>query len=51
MWKLIIIWEGGKREEAFYDTEQKAEEAERGYYMAFGKQIFWSCVIPQKGGK
>lgn len=51
MWKLIILWEGGKREEFFYDTEAKAEEAERGYHTAFGDQIFWSAVIPQRGEK
>jgi len=46
MYKLIILWEGGEREEALYATEK---EAEKGYYTAFGKQIFWSCIIPTKG--
>ena len=49
MWKLVIIWDDGKREEALYPTEREAEKAEEGYYMAFGAQIFWSCVIPTKG--
>lgn len=49
MYKLIILWEGGEREEALYATEKEAEEAEKGYYTAFGKQIFWSCIIPTKG--
>lgn len=48
MWKLIVIWEDGKREESLYPTEKEAEEAEKGFYVAFGSQIFWSCVIPNK---
>lgn len=48
MWKLIVIFEDGTREEALYSTEKEAEEAEKGYHMAFGSQVFWSCVIPNK---
>jgi hypothetical protein len=48
-YKLIIIWEGGEREEATYQEEQKANEAEEGYHKAFGTQILWTCVIPTRG--
>lgn len=50
MWKLIVIWEDCKREEFLYPSEKEAEEAEKGYLMAFGSQIDWTCVIPNKGG-
>ena len=47
MFKLIIIWYTGEREEHLFNTRTKAERAERGYYIAFGNQIDFTCVIDQ----
>ena len=43
-WRLLIIWDTGEKEEAFYDTEEKAREIEAGYKMAFGAQVVFTCV-------
>lgn len=44
MYKLIIIWYTGEKETYDYTTREEAEEAEKGYHMAFGNQIEWSGI-------
>lgn len=44
-YRLIVIWEDQEDHEEYdYDSEEKAYEAEHGFYMVFGKQIRWTCV-------
>ena len=45
--ELVIIWETGEKEVHEYESRELAEQAERGYSNAFGKQIEWSGVRPQ----
>lgn len=44
VYRLIIIWYNGERDEYDYPTREEAEEAENGYRMAFGNQISWSGI-------
>ena len=44
MYQLIIIWDDGQKEEAFYETREEAERIRDGYQMAFGKQINFICI-------
>ena len=44
MYKLLIIWSDGQKEENYYRTEEEAKEIESGYYKAFGRQIQFSCI-------
>ena len=46
-YELVIIWETGEKEVHEYESQELAEQAERGYNNAFGKQIEWSGVRPQ----
>lgn len=39
MYKLIVWYQDGTKEEATYTTEEEARKAEKGFYMAFGNQI------------
>lgn len=41
---LIVIWYNGERDEYDYPTREEAEEAEKGYHMAFGNQISWTGI-------
>jgi len=41
MWELIVIWDDGQKDVMAYCTEKEAEEAGKGYRMAFGRQISW----------
>lgn len=44
MYKLIVIWDSGEKEEATYETIEKAKEIEKGFRMAFGKQVQWTGI-------
>ena len=39
MYRLIVWYQDGTKEEATYTTEEEARKAEKGFYMAFGRQI------------
>ena len=41
MYKAVIIWETGEKEEYFYNTYEEARNCVDGYKMAFGNQIQW----------
>lgn len=43
-YELVVIWETGEEEVSQYETREAAENAERGYKMAFGNQISWTGV-------
>lgn len=45
MYKLVIIWETGEKEEHLYNTKEEAENIERGMHKAFGKQISWTGIV------
>ena len=45
--ELVIIWETGEKEVHEYESQELAEQAERGYKAAFGNQIQWSGTRPQ----
>ena len=40
-YELVVIWETGEKEVHGYKSQEEAEEASRGYKMAFGNQIAW----------
>ncbi len=42
--ELVIIWTTGEKEVHGCSNWEDAEEAERGFWMAFGNQISWSGV-------
>lgn len=44
MYRLLIIWNDGQKEENYYGTEEEAKEIQSGYYMAFGSQVQFSCI-------
>jgi hypothetical protein len=44
VYRLIIIWYNGERDEYDYPTREEAEEVERGYHMEFGNQISWTGI-------
>ena len=44
MYKLIVWFTDGTKEEGIYQTEQEARKIERGYYMAFGRQIAGTMI-------
>lgn len=44
-YKLIVVWYTGERNEYEFQTEEKAQEGERGFKMAFGNQITFTCII------
>lgn len=48
--ELVIIWDTGEKQVLEYESEELAEQAERGYKKAFGNQIQWSGIRP-KGGE
>lgn len=48
-YELVIIWDTGERETALYNTLEKAEKVEKGFYMAFGKQIAFTCINEKRG--
>lgn len=50
-YELVIIWDTGEKEIHEYSSQEHAEQAERGYKKAFGKQIQWSGIRPKKGGE
>jgi len=41
--ELVVIWTTGEKEVHKYENKSKAREAENGYKMAFGNQV-WTCV-------
>ena len=43
MTTLIIIWNDGSKEEHTYASLKEAMEAERGFHVAFGEQV-WTAV-------
>ena len=43
-YELIIIWGTGEKEVFEYSTEEKAQEACKGYRTAFGNQVAWARV-------
>ena len=45
--ELVIIWETGEKEVHEYESQELAEQAERGYKAALGNQIQWSGTRPQ----
>lgn len=47
-YELVIIWETGEKEVHEYESQQLAEQAERGYKKAFGNQIQWSGTRPKR---
>ena len=49
-YELVIIWDDGIKDIHEYATEENAEQSERGYKKAFGKQIEWSGIRPKKEG-
>lgn len=48
MYELVVVWDDGQREVHPYKTEQDARDAERGFRMAFGAQV-WTCVRERRG--
>ena len=42
MYKLFVVWETGEKEVHTYATRQEAEEAAKGYKIAFGSQVWVS---------
>lgn len=44
---LVIIWDDGLRQEFGYLTLDEANEAARGYKMAFGRQVEY-CYIRER---
>ena len=44
MYRLIIIWYTGEKEEYEYPTREEAEKAELGMRTAFGNQIQWTGI-------
>ena len=49
MYELVIIWEYPEGDKVIYtyDSEEEAEQAQKGMRMALGNQIAWSCVRPK----
>ena len=43
-YRLLVIWYTGEKEEHTYTSYEKAKEAEKGYYTAFGNQIQFTCI-------
>jgi len=43
-YELIVIWETGEKNIYKCQTEEEAEKAEKGFNMAFGKQIYWTGI-------
>jgi hypothetical protein len=41
---LVVIWVTGEKEVYSYNSKEDAEEAERGFWMAFGNQISWTGI-------
>ena len=47
-YELVIIWAYPEEKAVYeYDSEEQAEQAERGMKVALGNQIAWSCVRPK----
>ena len=46
-YELIVIWETGEKEVHKYSNREDAEEAEKGFRMAFGNQISWTGIRHQ----
>lgn len=48
-YELVIVWECPEGTKAIYtyNTEDEAEQAEKGMKIALGNQIAWSCVRPK----
>lgn len=44
MYRLIIIWDDGKREEYVFNDLQEAQIIREGYLMAFGSQVAWTGI-------
>lgn len=42
-YELVIVWSTGEKETYLYDSLDKAQDAEKGYKMAFGSQL-WTCI-------
>lgn len=52
MYELVIVWNDGTKQIFEYDSEEKAEKALEGMYMALGRHQLWGCVrrkIDRKG--
>ena len=48
VFRLIIIWSNGDRDEYDYPTREEAEEKEAGYHMVFGNQITWTGISERR---
>lgn len=46
MFKLIVVWDDGYKEEYKYKTWDEANKAKDGFYMAFGQQVW--CAIDRE---
>ena len=48
-YELVIIWAAGDPDKVVYeyDSQEQAEQAERGMKTALGNQIAWACVRPK----
>ena len=44
MYELVIVWASGETEVYEYEGRKAAENAGRGYRMAFGTQVAWYGV-------
>lgn len=44
MYKLIIVWATGEREEYIYSNREEAEETKRNMEMTFGSQL-WCGIV------
>lgn len=43
-YELVVIWVTGEKEVYGYNNKEDAEEAEKGFRMAFGNQISWTGI-------
>lgn len=43
-YEVIVIWNTGEKETNTYNSLEKAEEIEKGYKMAFGRQIAYTGI-------
>ena len=44
IYKAIIIWETGEKEEYEYKTEEEAKLCVQNYKVSFGNQIEWADI-------
>lgn len=44
MYRLIVWYTDGTKEEGIYKTEDEARTAEKGFYKAFGRQIAGTTI-------